>query len=143
MTDKYDIYNDGLNYMNSLLYDYEDYVKLYGYISVDQFLQNWTCIPHKTFSNLVIGNIVYDCNGSRYVVTDDAYESDNETLYVETLMVDNNGNIIQNSENVFSEGDLYSESITHTDYKWKKRKIESEEKTLCPILISKTNQHQS
>lgn len=140
-----DVSSNGTNYMYSLLCDYQQYLKNFDYITIQDFLPQWTCITYKSFTKLYIGDSVYDCVGNEYIVMDTPYESDDEThLYIEVVQLkeDKTFDDTGASNQVMQTGDLYSEPVTHKDYKWRKRKIEREEK-ICPILITKTNQHQS
>ena len=141
-----DVYDNGANYMYSLLCDYDKYMQNYGYISLQDFLPSWTCIPHQVFSHLTIGDTVYLPNGAEYIVMDDAYVSDDEIhLYIEItpLKADGSFDDTGSSNETAQSGDLYKMPVTHSDYTWKKKKIESEGPPLCPILITKTNQHQN
>ena len=94
-----DVYNNGANYTYSLLLDYSAYIKNFGYISIEQFLPQWTCITYKSFQNLKKEDIVYDYRGTKFIVMDDPYESDEGTdLYVEVLPLKEDGTIdISNS----------------------------------------------
>ena len=141
-----DVYDNGANYMYSLLCDYDKYMQHYGYISLQDFLPSWTCITRKSFSQLSIGESVYAPNGQEYIIMDEVYESEDETyLYVEVAQVRKDGTFDDTglSNEILQSGDLYKMPVTHFDYTWKKKKIESEGPPLCPILITKTNQHQN
>ena len=140
-----DVWNNGANYMYSLLCDYERYIKNYGYITVNDFLLQWTCITYDSFASLHVGDIVYDPSGTKYIVMERPWESDDETyLCIEVTTVNKDGTFDRtgSSNETLHTGDLYNEPVTHRDYLWKIRKKESEE-ALCPILITKTNQPQS
>jgi hypothetical protein len=137
--------NNGTNYIYNLLYDYEKYVKDYGYVDLNSFIQEWTCIPYMYFAKLCAGDIVYLCNGEKYIIADESYRCDDDTcLYIEAIKAQDDGtfDISDISETMIS-GDLYYAPVIHRDYLWKKKiKKESEEK-LCPILITRTNQLQN
>lgn len=137
-----DVNENGRGYPYTLIFDYERYVKDFGFIPVNDFIKGWTCITRDSFGSLGLTDIVYDCNGNKYVVMDEPYESDDEEyLYVEVRKVDEDGEV-QSSGETLCTGDLYSENAIHQDYHWKKIKQKGEEK-LCPILITKTNQLQN
>lgn len=140
-----DVADNGSGYMYSLICDYEQYVKDFGYIDVIEFLQHWTCITFSSFEKLNIGDTVYNCHGKEYIVMDEPYESDDEIwLYIEVAEIKPDGTYDESgcTNDTFATGDLYNAPIQHKDYSWKKIKRESEE-PLCPILITKTSQHQN
>ena len=133
-----DIRNEGINYLHSLICDYQQYIYDFGFIQLLDFVQGWECISLKNFINLEENDIVYDAVGNKYVVYDVPFESDDETCYyVEVSQEDDKTNT-----QIFSSGDLYLSNKFHSDYNWKQRKRKGEE-ILCPILITKTNPHQS
>lgn len=141
-----DVADNGPNYMYSLLCDYEQYVKDFGYIDVKVFLQQWTCITFKSFEQLITGDIVYNCTGVKYIVMDESYESDDENiLYIEATKVKKDGTFDKTgfANETFMTGDLYTLPIQHKDYSWRKKKRKESEEPLCPILITKTNQLQN
>lgn len=139
-----DVSANGPNYMYSLLCDYERYVKSFGYIPVELFLQDWKCITYNAFAKLTPGDYIYTPQGVQYRVVDEPYESDDElSLYVEVTMVKPDGSIDTNTE-ILQSGDIYSEDVTHGDYRRKRpRDPKEREEKVCPILITKTNQPQS
>jgi hypothetical protein len=139
-----DVLDNGPNYMYSLLCDYERYIKNFGFIPVELFLSDWTCITYKNFELLGPGDIVYTPQGVPYVIVDSPYESDDEvSLYIEAVKMNDDGSYDDTGRynELLQTGDIYEDNITHKDYA-RKRKKESEE-PLCPILITKTNQPQS
>lgn len=137
-----DVYDNGPNYMFSLICDYEKYVKEFGYISITTFLHGWSCIPRNQFQFLSSGERVYDPQGRCYQVIEDARETDDESYVVEVAMV-KAGGIISDLTQTLSTGDLYSEEFVHYDYQWKKQQLQESEEKPCPILITKTSQPQS
>lgn len=136
-----DVWSQNAYYMYSLLCDYQKMIIDYGRpMSVGEFLKGWTCITADTFAKLRSGDYVYDCAGTRYIVLEEPYESDDEsTLYVECIITDEDG-IATNRTDILQCGDLYSENYTHQAFRWAKKKKEGDK--LCPILITKTNQLQ-
>ena len=141
-----DVSDNGPNYMYSLLCDYERYIKNFGFIPVELFLSNWTCVTYKKFELLGPGDIVYTPQGVPYVIVDDPYESDDEvSLYVEAVKMNDDGSYDDTGRynEVLQTGDIYEDNITHKDYARKSLKRKESEEPLCPILITKTNQPQS
>ena len=136
----------GTNYLYSLLCDYERYIKNYGYISIEDFLPQWTCITYHSFQSLSIGESVYAPDGNEYIVMETPCESDDESyLLVEVTRIDDDGKFDDTgwSNETFTTGDLYNEPVTHRDYKWRKKINREREEKICPILITKTNQPQN
>lgn len=142
-----DVTENGANYMYSLMCDYERYIHSFGYIPVAVFIKGWTCITYKEFEALVPGDIVFTPQGIKYITVDYPYESDDEThLYIEVVVLKDDGSYDDtgHSNEVLQSGDLYSDSVTHHDYRRRKLRLNKEsEEPLCPILITKTNQAQS
>lgn len=134
------VFDCGPEYMYSLLIDYEKYVKSFGFIPVQDFLEGWKCIaPGSALGELNAGDFVYTDNGSKYKVYD-VFISDDDLPYVDAYPELDDGSTLKVST-TFPAGTVYSEKVTHKDYYWKK--IKEREESICPILITKTNQPQS
>ena len=141
-----DVSLQGANYLFSLFYDYEQYVKNYGYISIENFLHQWTCITYHAFQSLSVGESVYTPDGSECIVMDTPYESDDESyLLIEVARIEEDGKFDDTgwSNETFQTGDLYNKPVAHYDYTWKNKINREREEKICPILITKTNQLQS
>lgn len=141
-----DVYDNGPGYMYSLLCDYEKYVRDFGYIPINNFIPKWTCISYILFSNLIPGDIVFSPQGTKFIIIDYPFESDDEALLcVEVAILKDDGTYDDTGQytEILQSGDLYSTDIVHLDYRWKKIKRKESEEPLCPILITKTNQLQS
>ena len=137
--------NNGVGYLYTLLCDYERYVRDFGFIDVEEFLQKWTCIPYNAFVNLAPGDTVYAFHGQKYIVVDEPWEADNESyMYIAITKLNDDGTFDDTGKynEILNNGDLYAYDKIHMDYYHKKKKKESEE-PICPILITKTNQPQS
>lgn len=126
------------DYYNSFIYDYEKYIQHYGFIPANDFIQGWNCINSKVFKLLKSGDTVYDYRGLSYEVVRKGIS------YVEVIPLD----VPIDTYHAYPSlhrGEVYCDSVTHEDYKFKdiiKKHKEREEK-ICPILITKTNQAQS
>lgn len=120
------------NYLYNLIVDYENYMKDYGFIPLDDFILKWNCLLLDDFDKLKPGDIVYDCVGNKLTITDYPYVGDNDIdHYVEA----DNGDI-------YNAGDLYKKDYSSALMDYKKKICEGEKAT-CPILITKTKQHQN
>ena len=121
-----DVRTAGPNYLTSLLYDYEQYVKKHHFVSVEYFLEYWTCIPIHVFSTLKEGDIVYDYLGREFECIEDSN--------IFRSRISARSTSFQGTEE-FDVGDLYCTKHTHciplTD--------NEKEAKICPILITKTN----
>ena len=139
-----DVNNNGPNYLLSLIYDYEKYMRDFGFITMREFIKGCKCITRKTFERLQVGDFVYTPDGRRFVVAEEPWEADDEiSLFVEVAKTDDISiNTFKNTITMQS-GDLYSEDVIHEHYRWKKKINRESEESLCPILITKTNQPQS
>lgn len=137
-----DVLCNGPNYMYSLTCDYERYVRYFGFISIDDFLQGWNCITFSKFANLQIGDAVYSPTGIKYIVIDEVFENVDGVLCVEVKSsLDASSTSFVNTSFV-QAGDVYSDSVTH--YQYRTRTVnKNKEEILCPILITKTNQDQN
>ena len=137
---------DGASYLYSLLCDYERYIDNFHFITIQDFLQGWTCISREDFVNLTCGDRVYTPQGQEYVVMEEPWESDDETcVYVEVTMVKDDGTFDNTGRlnEILCTGDLYACDKIHMDYFYKVIKRKESEEPICPILITKTNQPQS
>lgn len=141
-TDAGQVYDNGPEYTFSLLLDYENYVKDYGAISTKDFLKGWTCICRSSFENFKINDIVYDVNGFKYKVTDQVYYDDESMPYVEATQIFADGRESDYTSTLYA-GDVYSDSKVHTDYYFRRKKLQEGEESICPILITKINQPQN
>ena len=135
------------SYLYNLALDYEKYVVEYNSnITINAFLKAWTCIPIDKFMGLEPNDIIYNCEGTEFRITEFPFESlDDGGMY---MYVQGTFRLQDGTFNKYIDfieaGYAYSDCITHTDYKWKKTKKEMEEIRKClPILITKTNQVQN
>lgn len=139
-----DVSSNGHNYLYSLINDYETYIEDFGFISIDEFIQGWTCIPLSGFARLAPGNEFYSPVGIKYTASSKPWESDDETYYYIECTSENihssNYSPFGNEE-ILSSGDIYYKPYIHFDYEWKKKILKRKEDKPCPILIMKTNQH--
>ena len=128
------------SYVYALLYDYEDFIKKYGVISVNEFLKTWTCLSNQQMKNLQIGDHIFDCIGREYEVKDiPALADDGETVYVEVSYVPTLSGSSYSQTDFLNSGEAYSSNIINAKMYYMKIKPKGENK-LCPILI--TNQVQ-
>lgn len=139
-----DVHDNGPNYMYALIYDYEEYVSKFGYISISVFLHGWSCIPRSLFTFLSSGDIVYDPQGRRYRIIGSPYQSsdDETTVFIEAAHI-REDNAISSTTEILSSGDIYFEPFVHYDFQWKKQQLKESEEKPCPILITKKSQLQS
>lgn len=134
-----DLRNEGHCYVVSAMHDVNNYIGTFRLpVTIDEFLNGWTCINYHDFCKLNPSDIVYDSDGRRYRIVDYPYERDEEGfLDIEAEELYENGNVIPGSNTVFSSSDLYHEPFVHTDYSYRERK---EFVRWQPTLITKTNQ---
>lgn len=139
-----DVNDNGQNYLYSLAYDYEKYVQTFGYIPMNLFITDWTCIRYDDFDKLRPGDFVYSSVGTRYKIIDYPFLSDDETtMYVEACRYPDD-NTVYTSTDMLTSGDIYFDSVIHKDFRHRRiRKRKEREELLCPILITKTNQPQN
>ena len=137
-----DVFKDGYNMFQSLIIDYETYINSsQSFITVHNFITYWNIIKKENFSKLEINDIVYNCLGDAYEIyklPEIVRDIFGCKLYRVATINCSTGRL-QN----FSEGELYfnpnyvSNKINSVTNKRK------EDKKICPILITKTNQHQN
>lgn len=127
-----DVHREGHNYLISLLYDYESYIKYHEFVSVEYFLHHWTCIPLDGFHTLVTGDIVYDYSGRELEILEDSN-------YLRSRITAKYNHAFKKNVEEFDAGDLYYAKNTHFIQEEEHKK----EEKICPILITKTSQAQS
>lgn len=157
------IYDLNTDYLKILLLDYEKTIlHLDGNsLSIEEFLLNWNCISFEHFEELKLFDEVYDYNGNKYYIIETPVESYNDDNvagysvdvcsddYMKTNRLilktqDDLDNIPPSERYTFYTGDLYMSSMINDLYKIHTIKKQQKEKSkLCPILITKTNQHQN
>ena len=136
-----DLIDYGANYLYAFMCDYERYNHFYGFISVADFLRGWKCVTPDSLASLKRSDNVYDAKGVRYKVTEDSSNYD-DCIFIEVIRQLDDGSFSGTTE-MIAMGDVYSEDVIHDDFRWKKRINRESEETICPILITKTNQPQS
>ena len=135
--------NEGKHYLYSFIIDYYKAISSFGFITLEDFIHSWNCIPLVAFSNLPIGTTVYDYNGKPYKTVDYVYEYDDKTsLYVECAPIDDKGFIDTEHAEIKTCGYLYTSPYVNDVYSMTKKKRKDGEK-ICPILITKTKQLQN
>ena len=133
------MYELGSDYLYGLAIDYERYVKDFGFIPINEFIQGWTCTPPHILETLKKFDNVYDYNGNPLVIAEVNVYNDDD-IFVEVSPLNEDGEESSYSY-ILSAGEIYSYNVIHTDYFYKS--IKSKGETLCPILITKTKQPQS
>lgn len=131
-----DVQDNGPKYVSSLINDYERYVHDFGYISVFEFIQGWTCITYRSISDLSINDKVYDATGQLFRIASEVYDGEKYSYVYADLNED------KDATHILISGTIYSDNVIHKDY-YKKVKNKESEEQLCPILITKINQHQN
>lgn len=137
-----------MNYMTALVYDYEQYVKDFGYLPVEEFIKGWTIMVHEDMERVVEkqeSTVVYTINGKGSTETVDIcgdesyYNQEHETYFLCCRPVRKDGVIDITDERTYVEGDLYYIPFAHIDYLTKTPKSVQKGEKLCPILITRTN----
>lgn len=131
-----DVQDNGPKYVSSLINDYEQYVHDFGYIPIFEFIQGWTCITYRSFQDLSVNDKVYDAAGQLFSIASEVFAGKDYSYVYANL----NGD--ENATRILISGTIYSDSVIYKDYHKKVKNKESEEQ-LCPILITKINQHQN
>ena len=136
-----DVADDGHRALYNLICDYEMINDLYGFCTIEDFLTGWTLIRYKEFSNLKIGDFIYNASGEKYIVTEEPWESDDETyLIVEVApMIGDVQDTDKNHYTYFDSGTAYNKPYVH-QWELYKRQIMRGENKICPFFI--TNQVQ-
>ena len=138
------ICDEGKHYLYNLIVDYYKVISSFGFMTLEDFIHGWNCIPWAAFSNLAIGATVYDYNGKPYKTIDYAYESDDEeSLYVECAPIDDKGFMDTEHTEIMTCGYLYASPYVNDVYRYMTKKKRKDGEKICPILITKTKQLQN
>lgn len=134
-----DVYEDGLNYVFALMLDYEKVVTEIDTLTVMKFLNDWNIITKDDFANLKIGDTVYDCDGRKYIVSEEPTMNEQDDEYVVAVKLpEDSGDL----ESFFVSGDLYHAPFCH-DWVLTKPRKKKGDNTICPILITSQAQPQN
>ena len=138
------ICDEGKHYLYNLIADYYKTISSFGFMTLEDFIHGWNCIPLAAFSNLAIGATVYDYNGKPYKTVDYTYESDDEeSLYVECAPIDDKGFMDTEHTEIMTCGYLYASPYVNDVYRYMTKKKRKDGEKICPILITKTKQLQN
>ena len=139
------ICDEGKHYLYNLIADYYKAISSFGFMTLEDFIHDWNCIPWAAFSNLPIGTTVYDYNGKPYKTVDYAYEYDDDetSLCVECAPIDDKGFMDTEHTEIMTCGYLYASPYVNDVYRYMAKKKRKDGEKICPILITKTNQHQN
>lgn len=128
------------NYLRSLLYDYELYIREFHHVvTLDEFVKGWTIITPEDFGNLKPGDKVYTEGGEEFTIIEAPWISsgsyDEDMLTIEVQDYKNNTLYLE-------AGCVWSEPVCHEDYAWRKKYYEEEIKE-WPTLIIRKKERQS